>query len=332
MDIMRFRQALLAHHKQHARPLPWRRTKAPYAIWLSEIMLQQTTVATVTPYYEKFLKKFPSFTELANATLEDILHLWQGLGYYSRARNLHACAQIVAQKYGGHLPKTEAELITLPGIGRYTAAAVASIAFNQPATVVDGNVERVISRLYRIKAPLAQAKKIIEGKAQRLTDPSQPGAYAEALMDLGSTICTPTAPQCAVCPVQTFCAACKQKDPEHFPIKKRKKHRPVKTGTAWVLIDKRGAVYLRQRPVQGLLGGLWEVPHTEWEPTPLPFNQPEQAVSCGEIKHVFTHFELKLKIKKSRVGTNHPAGQAFVPAALPPLSSLMKKVLSLAEV
>jgi A/G-specific adenine glycosylase len=294
-------------------------------------MLQQTTVTAVVPYYEKFLKTFPTFNALSKAPLEDILFLWQGLGYYSRARNLHACAQVVVQKYHGLLPQTEAALLALPGVGPYTAAAIVAIAFNQPATVVDGNVERVISRLYRIKAPLPKAKKEIRLKAKELTDLKHPGTYAEAIMDLGATICTPKSPGCTRCPVQAFCTAFTRGEPEAFPIKPPRKQRPVKKGTAWIVIDKHGCIYLRQRSTHGLLGGLWEVPHTDWEMASLPFHKPENTQPCGEIKHVFTHFELRLDIKKASTNACHPPEQAFKPDNLPPLSTLMRKVLRTAD-
>jgi A/G-specific adenine glycosylase len=305
-----FAEALLAHYDQHARDLPWRQTTDPYAIWLSEIMLQQTTVATVLGYYQKFLARFPTVDALAAATEQEVLTLWQGLGYYSRARNLHACAKAVVTVWGGVFPQTPEALQTLPGIGPYTAAAIAAIAFGHPATVVDGNVERVISRLYRIDTPLPAAKTLIRARAEELTPTIRAGDYAGAIMDLGATVCTPRAPKCNRCPVSAFCASAGRDDATSYPRKAPKKQKPVKTGTAWCVADRDGRLYLRQRPAKGLLASLWEVPTHGWEDTPpdsvIDRLLEENWHDCGTVKHVFTHFTLVLAVRHLRLTDSRP--------------------------
>lgn len=336
IDSRAFQEALLAHYAKHGRDLPWRQTQDPYAIWLSEIMLQQTTVATVKPYFIKFLTAFPTVFDLAKAPLHDVLSLWQGLGYYSRARNLHRCAQMVANDYNGTFPATAEGLHKLPGIGPYTAAAVASIAFGEHATVVDGNVLRVVSRLYRVQTPLPQAKKELEALAHGLTSPECPGEYAGAIMDLGATICRPKNPQCDNCPVADFCAARAAGDAATYPRKAPKKQSPEKSGIAYVLYDAKGRIYLQRRPESGLLGGLWEVPHTGWEDTPLPapitpLLKQGHMQSCAPIRHVFTHFALTLDVRRIDVDASHPGWIAPEELAATPVSTLMRKVLKSAE-
>ena len=330
---MSFAQTLLAHHDAHARALPWRESKDPYRIWLSEIMLQQTTVATVIPYYQNFLEAFPTVGSLATATLEDVLHLWQGLGYYSRARNLHACANKIVAEHNSCFPQTYEALLTLPGIGPYTAAAIAAIAFDEPATVVDGNVERVISRLHRIQTPLPEAKTDIKPIAASLTPTKRAGDYAEAMMDLGATLCTPKNPKCLLCPVSSFCEAYTQGDATNFPKKQPKKKRPEKSGTAWIHLNDKGEIYLEKRAPKGLLANLWQVPNTG---LPAPDNAltPDSALSfnkVGEIRHVFTHFGLTLQVMLAKTPTNFPKTSAagyFSLTNLPPLPTVMRKVLA----
>lgn len=270
-----------------------------------------------------------------------MLHLWQGLGYYSRARNLHKCAQVVVTKYAGQFPTSEAELLKLPGIGPYTAAAIAAIAFNRHATVVDGNVERVISRLYQVDTPLPDAKPVIKELAQQLTCAQHPGDYAGAIMDLGATVCTPKKPLCLTCPVRGFCACGNAEQAVQYPKKRAKAARPAKVGTAWAVFDPKGRVYLHQRPSKGLLANLWELPNNGWEkedrlPPALAYWQRQaNARPCGTIKHVFTHFSLQLQVLRldlPATADDAPGlNQWFNLNALPPLPTLMKKVLSAAQ-
>lgn len=334
--IQAFRAALLGHYNTHGRNLPWRKRHDAYAIWLSEMMLQQTTVATVIPYFERFLAHWPTVADLARADEQAVLGLWQGLGYYSRARNLLKCARQVVADFGGAFPHTAEALQKLPGIGPYTSAAIAAIAYNTPATVVDGNVERVISRLYALDTPLPDARPLIRTLAEPLTSPAEPGAYAGAIMDLGATICTPRRPKCLICPVASFCAAKNSPDPAQWPKKRPKAARPEKTGIAYVLTDGRDHILLRQRPAKGLLAGLWEVPHTGWENTPLPEafkTLAAEAESCGTIRHVFTHFGLTLEVRTLKT-THAPAMQDMVwaaPGHAHPLPTLMRKVIAQAS-
>lgn len=330
-----FRRHLLAHYRSHGRSLPWRERTDAYGIWLSEIMLQQTTVATVIPYYQKFLKAFPTVFDLAAAPLDDVLTLWQGLGYYSRGRNLHKCAQVIVREHNGQFPQTAKELEKLPGIGPYTSAAIAAMAFGEAATVVDGNVLRICSRLFCDSSPIPSDKASLTIHAQTLTDPDSAGDYANAIMDLGATICKPN-PKCDVCPVSRYCLAYQRGVVADYPKKTPKKQRPHKTGEAYVLFDKDGRVYLRRRPDTGLLAKLWEVPHKHWEERPL--HPKEQSyidqttlTHCGEIKHVFTHFSLTLQVK---CGQLDEVKESWVEAAdiqNHALPTLMKKVLAKAE-
>jgi len=330
-----FANKLLQHYDQHARALPWRLTCDPYKIWLSEIMLQQTTVATVTPYFLKFLEHFPTITELAKADLQEVLTLWQGLGYYSRARNLHKCAQVVVSDYDATFPSTEKELLSLSGIGPYTAAAIGAIAFENHTTVVDGNVERVISRLYRIEEPLPNSKKAITAKAKTLTPQKRSGDYAGAIMDLGATICTPKKPNCSGCPVADLCKSAFTEDASTFPRKIKKKKPPSYQGTAYCIFDKQGKIYLQKRADKGLMAELWEVPNENWpdkENTNLTdkkvaaFIKKSVFESCGDIKHTFTHFKLTLDVQVYK--TDKPLEQTFGLDALPPLPTLFHKVIA----
>ncbi len=304
-------QELLDWYDRHHRDLPWRVSPPmaargvrpdPYHIWLSEVMLQQTTVQAVKAYFAKFVTRWPTVDALAAAPSEDVMAAWAGLGYYARARNLKKCAEAVASLHGGRFPDTEDGLRSLPGIGDYTAAAVAAIAFNRPAAVMDGNVERVISRLFAIDAPLPGSKPAMKARVAELTPSDRPGDFAQAMMDLGATICTPRRPACALCPFRGDCRALEGDDPERFPVKAAKKEKPVRLGAAFVAVDLDGNVLLRRRVETGLLGGMTEVPTTDWNSrkdgetgiSAAPFAAEWKA--CGTVTHVFTHFELRLSI------------------------------------
>jgi len=301
--------ALLAWYDRNRRRLPWRAEPGaaadPYRVWLAEIMLQQTTVAAVIPYYERFLTLFPNLAALAAAEEGAVLAAWAGLGYYARARNLHACARAVAA--AGGFPRDAAGLRALPGIGAYTAAAVAAIAFGQPVVPVDGNVARVVARLAAIEAPLPAAQGAIVAAAEAFgTAPearARPGDFAQALFDLGATICTPTAPACALCPLRAGCAASRRGIAADLPRKAPKPERPLRHGVHFWLVDRQGQVLLRRRPPRGLLGGMTELPGTPWRAQPwndaewrahAPMPAPWRA--AGEVRHGFTHFELRLAL------------------------------------
>lgn len=309
---------LLAWYDRHARALPWRARPGqhadPYAVWLSEIMLQQTTVKAVEPYFRAFLDRWPRVSDLADAPIEAVMSAWAGLGYYSRARNLHACARLVVERHGGRFPDSEAELRALPGLGPYTAAAVASIAFDKRAVVVDGNVERVIARLHRIETTLPAAKAEIRACADALTPNRRPGDFAQALMDLGATICTPKRPACALCPLSADCAARRAGDAETFPRKAAKAERPRRAGAAFVLRRADGHVLLRTRPPKGLLGGMSEFPGTPWsgdfDLADALRHAPESPGFTrlpGAVEHVFTHFALTLTVFAARAAARTPA-------------------------
>jgi A/G-specific adenine glycosylase len=280
--------ALLLWYAVDKRTLPWRvaggERPDPYRVWLSEVMLQQTTVAAVRPYFEAFTRRWPDVAALAAAADEEVMSAWAGLGYYARARNLLACARAVVRDHGGHFPDTEAALATLPGIGRYTAAAIAAIAFGRRAVVVDGNVERVVARLHAVEAPLPGARPALYELADALTPPGPSGDFAQAMMDLGATICTPRNPSCDRCPLAAFCAARAAGEPELYPVKAAKKPRPSRSGTAYWL-EHAGHVLLVKRPERGLLGGMMA----------LPEHAPAEAEwqDAGSVAHVFTHFALE---------------------------------------
>ena len=300
---------LLQWYDRERRDLPWRAAPGayaePYHVWLSEVMLQQTTFATVKSYFEKFLKRWPTVVALAEAPLEEVLKEWAGLGYYARARNLHKCVQTVAFDLGGAFPNTENELRKLPGIGDYTAAAIAAIAFNEPAVVVDGNIERVVSRLFRISEELPKAKKPIKAATATITPKQRPGDFAQAMMDLGSSICTPKAPKCLLCPISNACEAQKAGDMEKYPVKAPKKVKPTRRAISfWLEHD--GHVLLERRPVKGLLGGMPGFFSTEWiERSDFPAQETvnqqapvEADWQIGEAiaKHTFTHFHLETRL------------------------------------
>ena len=306
-------KSLLAWYEAERRDLPWRygprKAANPYRVWLSEIMLQQTTVKAVVPYFQKFVARWPTVAALAEAPLEEVLQQWAGLGYYSRARNLKACAETVVRDFRGEFPRAEADLLKLPGIGPYTAAAISAIAFGEKATPVDGNVERVVARLFAVKQPLPGAKTEIRRLAATLTPQRRAGDFAQAMMDLGAEICTPKKPSCLVCPVQQDCAASAHNLAELLPIRAAKTARPTRQGVAFLVQREDGAVLLRQRPEAGLLGGMLEVPSTPWdEQQPArseamrsaPVKASWHAVT-GTVVHVFTHFRLELIVYRALV-------------------------------
>lgn len=285
-------EQLLQHYDAHARALPWRSPPGtpppePYRVWLSEVMLQQTTVATVKPRYRRFLEQWPTVEALAAAPDEEVLKEWAGLGYYARARNLIACARAVAAR--GGFPTTEAGLRSLPGLGAYTAAAVAAIAFGERVAVVDTNVERVICRLYGIERPISEARPEVRRLAQAMTPADRPGDFAQAMMDLGATICRPKKPACLACPLSDDCVAFASGEPERFPAPKAKKVRPHRHGIAW-WTTRDGAVWLVRRPAKGLLGGMAALPDDDWR-TDGP---PPAAITS--VAHGFTHFTLDLHV------------------------------------
>lgn len=296
-----FQGALLEWYDRARRELPWRAKPGfkadPYRVWLSEIMLQQTGVKTVKPYFEAFLARWPTIQALGQASLGDVLAAWAGLGYYSRARNLHACAKLLAND---GFPSDETGLRQLPGIGAYTAAAIAAIAFEAPAAAVDGNVERVITRLFSLGEPLPAAKPRVRALAQSLVSRNRPGDYAQAMMDLGATICAPRSPACGNCPVRCFCSAAAAGDAERYPIKSPKAARGLRRGDSFVIVKRRGKgihILLRRRPEKGLLGGMMEAPCTEW----VAGAKPAAAISsywkqARTVRHVFTHFNLELRV------------------------------------
>jgi A/G-specific adenine glycosylase len=342
--------ALLAWYDRECRHLPWRAaphtTPDPYQVWLSEIMLQQTTVKAVTPRYAAFLRRWPTLQALAQAELGEVLAAWAGLGYYARARNLHACAREVVRRFCGKFPKSEAALRSLPGIGDYTAAAVASIAFGARATPIDGNVERVVARLFAVTTPLPKAKSEIKALAESLTPAKRPGDFAQSMMDLGASICTPRRPACGFCPVRTDCRGLSCGLAGQLPYREAKPERPTRHGTAFVAIRADGAVLLRERPLRGLLGGMLEPPSSPWTEADLAASSvrdhaPVEAgwhVVPGRVLHTFTHFHLELEVWRAEVGF----APLLMPAALPQacrwldrrdlgeaaLPSVMRKVLA----
>lgn len=307
-----FCEELLGWYVKHRRSLPWRATsiekRNPYHTWLSEIMLQQTTVPTVIPYFLKFIDLYPDITDLAAAPEEDILRHWAGLGYYARARNLIKCAKVVVKDYNGVFPDNLEALKKLPGIGEYTAAAIRTIAFDKPANVIDGNVERVVSRIFKIEEPLPQAKPLIKQRAAALMEAlgQDYGDYAQGLMDLGATICTPAKPKCEICLVSKYCHAYKTREPETYPKKQPKKPKPKRYGHIYWLEDNEGYVLFDRREEKGLLGGMVGLPTNEWqvdaiEATSKHFANIKFKPLPEKVKHVFTHFELELSLYKTKL-------------------------------
>ncbi|MBP2292504.1 A/G-specific adenine glycosylase [Azospirillum rugosum] len=307
-------ERLLTWYDHHRRDLPWRSRPGeeadPYRVWLSEIMLQQTTVPAAAPYFRNFTERWPTVRDLASAPLDDVLVAWAGLGYYARARNLYKCAQVVAGELGGRFPDTEAGLLELPGVGAYTAAAITSIAFGRKATVVDGNVERVIARVFAVEEPLPNVKPKLKALAATLTPDARPGDYAQAMMDLGATVCTPRKPKCMLCPWAEWCAARAAGIQEELPRKAAKADKPTRRGVAYWLLNPEGAVLLRRRAEEGLLGGMTEVPSTAWTPT-APDEAAVRAQAPleagwrrlpGTVRHTFSHFHLELEVVAAKAG------------------------------
>jgi A/G-specific adenine glycosylase len=338
--------ALLDWYDANARVLPWRIGPAdrargvrpdPYRVWLSEIMLQQTTVAAVRDYFHRFTARWPDVAALAAAADEDVMAKWAGLGYYARARNLLKCARAIVAVHGGEFPDTRDALLTLPGIGPYTAAAIASIAFDEAATVVDGNVERVTARLFAIETPLPAAKPELTTLAARLTPDNRPGDHAQAMMDLGATICTPRNPACGICPLCGFCKGHAAGMHADLPRKTPKAAKPTRYGIAYLGRQPDGAVLLERRPERGLLGGMLGWPGTDWAETAPEPGPPAKGNWCpvpGEVRHTFTHFHLILSVHTAMLpgGTNPERGhfvrhEDFRPADLP---TVMRKVHDLA--
>lgn len=344
---------LLDWYDRHRRVLPWRPPAGeradPYRVWLSEIMLQQTGVKTVGPYFLKFVTRWPDVTALGRASLDDVLRMWAGLGYYSRARNLHACAVAVLRDHGGSFPDTEEGLRTLPGIGPYTAAAISAIAFNRRTMPVDGNIERVVSRLFAVEEPLPQAKPLIQQLATTLLGPSRAGDEksragdsAQALMDLGSSICTPKKPACALCPLNDDCAGRARGDQETFPRKAPKKTGTLRRGAAFI-VTRGDELLVRSRAEKGLLGGMTEVPGSDWlagqddkaalQQAPTLKGIAKWHRKVGVVTHVFTHFPLELVIYTASVAARAraPEGMRWVPIATlsgEALPNVMRKAIA----
>ncbi|WP_375161569.1 A/G-specific adenine glycosylase [Bradyrhizobium sp. RDT46] len=337
---------LLAWYDRHRRRLPWRAAPGevsdPYRVWLSEIMLQQTTVKAVGPYFEKFVARWPDVTALGRASQDDVLRMWAGLGYYSRARNLYACAVAVTREHGGVFPDTEEGLRALPGIGPYTAAAIAAIAFDRRTMPVDGNIERVVSRLFAVEEELPQAKPLIQRLAATLLADSRAGDSAQALMDLGASICTPKKPACSLCPLNEACIARAQGTQETFPRKAPKKSGTLRRGAAFV-VTRGDELLVRSRPEKGLLGGMTEVPGSDWLAGQDDATAKRQAPElkglsrwqrkAGVVTHVFTHFPLELVVYTAQAAahTRAPEGMRWVPTATladEALPNLMRKVIA----
>lgn len=329
---------LRAWYDRAARRLPWRVPPGagarpdPYRVWLSEVMLQQTTVAAVKGYFEAFTARWPRVEDLAAAADGEVMAAWAGLGYYARARNLLACARIVAAG-GGRFPDTEAGLRALPGIGPYTAAAIAAIAFDRPAVVMDGNVERVMARLFAVEAELPAAKAELHALAARLTPAERAGDHAQAVMDLGATVCTPRAPACGICPWRAPCAGRRLGIAAELPRRAPRPERPVRQGIAWLALRADGAVLVEERPARGLLGGMLGLPGTDWgegPPDPRPPFATAWRDAGVEVRHTFTHFHLRLRVMVAAVPAGFAPGRGmFRPGeeldrALP---SVMRKAL-----
>ena len=331
-------------YDRHARLMPWRTSPSdrakgilpdPYRVWLSEVMLQQTTVAAVKAYFLRFTARWPRVTDLAAAADADVMAEWAGLGYYARARNLLKGARAVVNDHGGAFPASRDQLLTIPGIGPYTAAAIASIAYDEPATVVDGNVERVMARMFAIQTPLPAAKPALTALAARLTPALRPGDYAQAVMDLGATICTPRIPACGICPWSAPCQARAEGIQADLPRKTPKPEKPTRFGTAYIARRADGAWLLERRPDKGLLGGMLGWPGSDWATT-QPLSQPPHPADWltlyQEIRHTFTHFHLRLTVQIAQTplttpGDYLPADQ-FSPTDLP---TLMRKAHTLAQ-
>jgi A/G-specific adenine glycosylase len=315
LNIKDLEGRLLAWYDVHQRHLPWRavprHTPNPYNVWLSEIMLQQTTVATVKDYFINFVTRWPTIEALSKASLDEVFHAWQGLGYYSRARNLHRCAQVLKNDYKGNIPQIEEELLTLPGVGPYTAAAIAAIAFDQPTVPVDGNIVRVFARLFSLKKPLPAVKEEVLALAKQLIPTKRSGDFAQGLMDLGATVCRPKNPSCDICPLQSICVGYSKGIADQLPFPAIKAVKPRRYGIAFWVENSSGEILLEKRPDKGLLAGLMGLPTTEWRDMPWD-GLCEEALSyapkgaqnweplSGVVRHTFTHFHLELSIFKGK--------------------------------
>lgn len=340
-----FAQRILEWYRVNARAMPWRIPPDeheegvrpdPYHVWLSEVMLQQTQVATVQDYFLKFIRTWPRVHDLAAANLEDVLRAWAGLGYYSRARNLKKCGDTLVAEYQGKFPETVDELKQLPGIGDYTASAIASIAFDQPVPVLDGNIERVMARHQKIETEFPKAKAETKALLETILDQEKPGEFAQAMMDLGATICTPKNPTCALCPINEDCKAFKNGDAELYPKKQPKAEKPTRKGAAFVIVNSSGQVFLCKRGDSGLLAGMTQVPTTEWtarqDGSIGSQSAPVKAdwKSRGSIRHTFTHFYLVLEVWAAEEVSDVPIKgwwcevAALAEEALP---TVMRKVL-----
>ena len=336
--------ALLGWYDQHARKMPWRVGPAdraagiwpdPYRVWLSEVMLQQTTVAAVRDYFMRFTSRWPDVMALAAAPDDQVMGEWAGLGYYARARNLLKCARVVAQDHDGQFPGTYDTLLKLPGVGPYTAAAISAIAFDRPETVLDGNVERVMARLFDIHDPLPGSKPLLKEKAAELTPSLRPGDYAQAVMDLGATICTPKSPACGICPLRTPCRSRIAGTQADLPRKTPKQPKPTRYGHIYIAQRADGALLLERRPDKGLLGGMLGWPGSEWldSPPETPPFPAEWQTLPGEVRHTFTHFHLILRIWSAELQDTSQTGDlivmdkhAFRPGDLP---TVMRKAYDL---
>ncbi len=310
---------LLNWYEHHQRDLPWRQTDDPYRIWVAEVMLQQTQVDTVIPYYHRFLERFPGVQTLAEAPLDEVLKVWEGMGYYARARNLHAAAKAVVEQFSGHIPDTWDELLSLPGIGRYTAGAILSIAFGKPVPAVDGNARRVLSRLFAVEAPINQSRmqRWLWELAEGLVPVESPGRFNQSLMDLGANICTPKKPVCWLCPVGDFCEAYQQGVQDTLPVRTKRDPIPHYDVTAGVIWGGDGRLLIAQRPTDGMLGGLWGFPGGKQEPGESPEaclrreirEELGIEISVGErivsVDHAYTHFRITLHAYHC----THEAGQ-----------------------
>ncbi len=349
---MSLRSALLDWYLENRRDLPWRRTRDPYAIWISETMLQQTRVDTVIPYYERFLERFPTVEALADAEPDDLMQQWAGLGYYSRARNLHAAAKTVASEHGGELPDDIETLRTLKGIGRYTAGAVASIAFDRPAAILDGNVMRVLTRVLEVHEDIrkpATQNRLWEEAAQLVQGP-RPGDLNQALMELGALICTTKSPTCLLCPIREHCKGRSNGDPERLPIKS-KAVKAKKVAAACAYLERDGKVLATRRPPTGLLGGLWELPGVDLDAQEAPEEGLSRGLGervgltaknlapMGKVKHVFTHRVLTLHVFRGEAATGRVRREGYDAhrwcrsAALDalPFSTVAQKALTMAR-
>ncbi len=337
--------AVLRWYDANARVLPWRigphQRKAgqepdPYAVWLSEIMLQQTTVASVAPRFLKFLKRWPDVAAMAAAEIDDVLGEWAGLGYYARARNLHKCAIAVMREHGGDFPYTEDALKALPGIGDYTAAAIAAIAYDRPAVVVDGNIERIVARLYAIDAPLPGAKALIKERAGAIWPQQRSGDFAQGLMDIGAGVCKPRAPNCPACPLAGHCAAQRLGRVEDFPVKPATRPKPSRKGAVFALVNAKGEILFERRPEKGLLGAMLGLPGNPWTDKlgDAMAHAPAAAKwrRAGEVTHVFTHFHLTLDVHigKAPKGFRRAREQQWITPKQARLPTVMKKALDLA--